>query len=120
MANLIELKQFIDSRGELTVADQEIPFDVKRVYYIKKAEGSARGGHRHKVSKQALICIEGSCVIYTNNGEKEELFHLNKDNKCLLLEPEDWHTMHSFSKDAILLVMASSHYDINDYIDEPY
>lgn len=120
MAYILPLNQFKDARGTLTVVEKIIPFDIKRVYYIQHVDDGVRGGHRHKESIQALICISGSCVISNNNSEQKDEFLLNSSNQCLILMPEDWHTMHTFSHDAVLLVLASTLYDKNDYIDEPY
>lgn len=119
MARLVKIPKHTDPRGSLCVIENMLPFDIKRTYYMYDVVGK-RGGHRHKKSHQALICLGGSCEIYVNNGEKEELFQLNDPELCLLLEPRDWHTMDTFSQGAILLVMASTTYDVSDYIDEPY
>ncbi|MEP6596726.1 MAG: FdtA/QdtA family cupin domain-containing protein [Ginsengibacter sp.] len=120
MAELIAIKQFDDSRGCLTVIQKEIPFEIKRVFFIEGAAGYVRGGHRHKTTWQAMVCISGSCIISNDNGKINEDFILDSSGKCLLIDPSDWHTMHSFSYHAILLVLASTVYDIDDYIDEPY
>lgn len=122
MAHLIRLKTFADPRGSLTVIQDELPFQVQRTYYIQNVPDPEikRGGHRHRNSSQALICLAGTCEIYNNDGSKEETFLLDSQDKCLILDPQDWHTMQKFSKDAILLVFASTKYDVNDYIDEPY
>jgi dTDP-4-dehydrorhamnose 3,5-epimerase-like enzyme len=120
MAHIIDLKTFTDQRGNLTVIEKVIPFDIKRVFYIYGVDSSTRGGHRHHKTIQAAICIKGSCTIYNNDGEKEEVFELNQPNKCLILEPKDWHTMYNFTPDAILMVFASEYFDANDYIHQPY
>lgn len=120
MAQLIDLKTFTDKRGNLTVIEKVVPFDIKRIFYIYGVDESKRGGHRHKQTIQAAICIQGSCRIYNNNGSSEEYFELNRPDKCLLIQPEDWHTMDQFTPDAILMVLASEHFDANDYIFEPY
>ncbi len=119
MAELIYLPTYGDQRGKLTVAQEMIPFSIKRVYYIYEAS-EKRGGHRHKQTIQALVCVSGSCEIYVNNGKTESVYVLNDPRRGLILEKEDWHTMDKFSDDCILLVMASRKYDVNDYIDEPY
>jgi len=119
MAYFIETPKFSDSTGSLCVIERLLPFDIKRVYYIFDVKGE-RGGHRHKKTKQALICLSGSCEIFVDNGMEKNIFSLDKPNQCLVLEPKDWHTMGSFSKTATLVVFASEFYDINDYIDEPY
>ncbi len=120
MAKLIDLPTFVDERGSLTVIEKIIGFEIKRVYYIYDAKGAIRGGHRHKKSIQALINLKGSCEIFSDNGEKTEIFKLDSPKKCLIVENKDWHTMSKFTEDAILLVLASEYYDVEDYIDEPY
>jgi hypothetical protein len=120
MAQLIDLKTFTDNRGNLTVIEKVIPFDIKRIFYIYGVDESKRGGHRHKKTIQAAICIKGACRIYNNDGTKEDYFELNQPNKCLLLKPNDWHTMDEFTPDAILMVLASEYFDATDYIFEPY
>ena len=120
MAYLIDLKSFTDNRGNLTVIEKTVPFDIKRIFYIYGVDGSSRGGHRHKKTMQAAICIQGSCYINNNNGIVGATFVLNRPDKCLIIEPDDWHTMTQFSPDAILMILASEYFDENDYIFEPY
>ncbi|TDQ09249.1 sugar 3,4-ketoisomerase [Pedobacter metabolipauper] len=120
MASLINLKTFTDSRGNLTVIEKVVPFDIKRIFYIYGVDNSERGGHRHHETIQAAICIRGHCIIYNNNGKDESSFILDSPDKCLLIQPEDWHSMHSFSDDAILMVLASEYFESNDYIYTPY
>ena len=119
MAYFIDLPTFSDDAGSLTVVEKLLPFDVKRFYYIYDAL-SKRGGHRHHKTIQALICLGGSCEIYVNNGQCEETYMLNRPDLCLILEPQDWHTMDKFSNGSILLVLSSEFYDVNDYIDDEY
>jgi len=119
MAHYINLPTFNDSRGSLTVVENLLPFDIKRFYYIYDIS-SKRGGHRHKKTIQALICLGGSCTIYVNNGELENEYFLDDPSRCLILKPEDWHTMYDFSQGASLLVFSSEFYDVDDYVDEQY
>ncbi|MEZ0452603.1 sugar 3,4-ketoisomerase [Sphingobacterium thalpophilum] len=120
MAYQIDLKTFTDDRGHLTVIEKVIPFDVKRIFYIYGVDGSTRGGHRHHQTIQAAICLKGSCAIYNQDRDNERVFELNSPDQCLILEPKDWHQMFDFSKDAILMVLASEYFDSGDYIYEPY
>jgi hypothetical protein len=120
MAHLIDLKTFTDKRGNLTVIEKVIPFDIKRIFYIYGVDDSERGGHRHHKTIQAAICIQGSCIISNDNGIDKQTFILDSPHKCLLLETVDWHLMHHFSRDAILMVLASEYFDPADYIYEPY
>ena len=120
MAYIIDLETHTDKRGNLTVIERILPFDIKRVFYIYGVDDSVRGGHRHHKTIQAAICIQGECKIFNNNGNTKQVFHLNKPSVCVILLPEDWHNMFEFSKDAILMVLASENFDANDYITEPY
>jgi dTDP-4-dehydrorhamnose 3,5-epimerase-like enzyme len=120
MAYIIDLETHTDKRGNLTVIENVFPFDIKRVFYIYGVDDSERGGHRHHKTVQAAICIQGECKIYCNDGKSEQVFHLNKPSVCIVLKPEDWHAMKDFSKDAILMVLASETFDEKDYIFEKY
>lgn len=120
MAYLIDLTTFTDLRGNLTVIEKVLPFEIKRVFYIYGVDESERGGHRHKKTYQAAICLQGSCRIINQDGSKDSEYHLDKPSKCLILEPADWHKMVQFTPDAILMVLASEYYDSNDYIYEKY
>lgn len=119
MAYLLKLPTFNDESGTLTVIEDALPFNVKRFYYVYDVH-QKRGGHRHKKSEQALICLGGACDIYVNNGIEEQLFALSSPEQCLIVKAEDWHTMDNFSKGSALMVFASTCYDVDDYIDEPY
>jgi len=118
MSKLIDLKTFTDKRGNLTVFEAD--FNIKRVFYIYGVDDSIRGGHRHKKTIQVATCIQGSCVIYSNDGFDEDIYHLTSPSQGILLNPEDWHKMYNISSDAILMVFASEYYDESDYIYEKY
>ncbi|WP_321778865.1 FdtA/QdtA family cupin domain-containing protein [Sulfurimonas sp.] len=121
MAKIINLPTMNDDRGCLSVVENITDFDIKRVYYIYNTDGKQRGGHRHKKTKQLLMSTSGSCNVFCENEKKEtETFLLDSPSKCLLVEAKDWHTMQNFSKDCVLLVIASEYYDKNDYIDDRY
>jgi dTDP-4-dehydrorhamnose 3,5-epimerase-like enzyme len=120
MSQILKLPTHTDNRGSLTILEKVLPFEIKRVYYIYNCSDTKRGGHRHKKNIQALICVKGSCVIDCNNGYEKKSVVLDKPDVVLVLMPEDFHTMHSFTKDAILLILASEYFDADDYIDEDY
>jgi dTDP-4-dehydrorhamnose 3,5-epimerase-like enzyme len=120
MAEIIDLKTFTDKRGNLTVIEKVIPFDIKRLFYIYGVDDSERGNHRHHKTIQAAICLKGQCTITNDTGREKQVFVLDAPYKCLILYPEDYHFMHHFSPDAILMVLASEYFDANDYIYEPY
>ncbi len=119
MAHLINLKTVTDHRGSLTVIEKILPFDIKRVFYIYDVK-SKRGEHRQKITTQALIALSGSVEIFCNNGKKQESFVLNNPGQCLIVPPEDWHSMDKFSNGSVLLVLSSHEYDPQDIISERY
>lgn len=110
-----------DSRGQLIALEElseQIPFEVKRLYYIfDTTPGTVRGNHAHKALKQVLICVSGACTIVCEkpDGSKSE-HRLDWPNRGLLIEGLVWRQMKDFSKDAVLVVLASEHYDERDYI----
>jgi dTDP-4-dehydrorhamnose 3,5-epimerase-like enzyme len=120
MPKTIELPSHTDNRGSLTVIEKQLPFEIKRVYYIYNCSDMERGGHRHKLNIQALVCVNGSCVIDWKNGTESGSVNLSSPDHLLILFPEDYHIMRNFSKDAVLLVLASEYFDSDDYIDEAY
>ena len=120
MAQLHQLKTFSSDKGNLTVFEKLIPGTIERVYYIYGASGAARAGHRHIETWGALICLAGSCRVYSHDGDKEVFYRLDSPDQCLVLEPRDWHVMDNFTDDAILLVVSNHPYDQADYIAEPY
>ncbi len=117
-SKIIEIPTFEDDRGFLTVMEDILPFNIKRVDWFYGADQQLRGGHRHKITKQALVAVAGTVDLKINDGEKESLYILDNPSKCIIVEPEDWHTMF-FKKNSVLLVFASHLYDKKDYIETP-
>lgn len=120
MAELLSLPTHRDARGALTVIEKLLPFSVQRVYYIYSCANVPRGGHRHLVTAQALVCVHGSCTVDWDDGVRTGSVELDSPDKLLLLAPQDWHVMRDFTADAVLLVLASHHFDRDDYIEEGY
>ncbi|WP_020604980.1 sugar 3,4-ketoisomerase [Spirosoma spitsbergense] len=120
MAQLYELKTVTSDNGNLTVFEGIIPGTIQRVFYIYEAGNSVRAGHRHHRAWNALVCLTGSCRVYSHNGQEETIVQLTTPRQCLVLQPEDWHVMDEFSDDAILLVVSNELYDKDDYIYVPY
>ena len=121
MAKLIDLKTFTDARGNLTVIERVVPFDIKRIFYFYGEDTSMRGGHRHHKTIQAAICLKGKCRVISYDGvHSRQDFLLERPDQCLIIEPADWHQMDQFSPDAILMVLASEYFSLEDYIYEPY
>lgn len=113
---IIDFKSHIDNRGTLTVIEKEIPFEIKRIFYIYNIDDSKRGFHKHKKTRQIAICLKGACTIVFSKNGTEKKFNLHSPEEGLLIEPDDYHWMEDFSKDSILLVIASEYYDEKDYI----
>ena len=117
-AQILTLPEFV-ADGSLSVVDNVLPFEIKRVFWIYDSDGFERGKHRHKKTKQALIALSGEIMIYMDNGVEQKDILLNKRNECLIVEPEDWHTMKFYNK-GVLLVLASEAYNKDDYMAEKY
>ena len=117
-SKIIHIPTYEEERGLLTVIEDILPFKIKRIYWIYGADQQLRGGHRHKITKQALVAVAGTVDLKINDGEKESLYILDNPSKCIIVEPEDWHTMF-FKNNAVLLVFASQAYDKKDYIETP-
>lgn len=108
-----------DERGQLIALEEskEIPFAIKRVYYIyDTGEGVRRGFHSHRTLEQILICIHGSCRVMLDDGAERQNILLDKPYEGIYVGPDMWREMYDFSPDAVLLVLASQLYDENDYI----
>ena len=119
ITKLEEFKVLGDHRGQLVAleANRQIPFDVKRVFYIYGTqEGIPRGNHSHYKTKQFLVAVNGSCKVTLDDGYNKETFNLNKPNLGLFQDALIWGTMHDFSSDCVLMVLANEYYDASDYI----
>ncbi len=120
--SLIKYIDFIsrgDNRGSLVSIEgnKNIPFDIKRVYYIYDTlPGVQRGFHAHHNLKQVVLCLSGQCTFVLDDGNTREEVVLNSKTKALFIEDFIWREMKDFSKDAVLVVLASDYYDESDYI----
>ena len=104
-----------DDRGQLIALEEfkDIPFRIKRVYYMyDTAEGVVRGNHAHKSLQQILVCIHGKCKIRL----EKKVIPLEKPYEGLYVSNKMWREMYDFSPDAVLMVLASELYDEKDYI----
>ncbi|MCB4205443.1 FdtA/QdtA family cupin domain-containing protein [Deferribacterales bacterium Es71-Z0220] len=116
---LIDFQIKGDERGSLIAIEggYDIPFDIKRVYYIfDTKKGVERGFHAHLNLKQVCIAVKGSCTFVLDDGKRREEIRLDRPNKGLFIEGLIWREMKDFSPDCVLVVLASEHYDENDYI----
>lgn len=108
-----------DERGQLVALEEykDIPFAIKRVYYMyDTGENVRRGHHAHKSLEQILVCIHGTCKILLDNGKEKKIVPLEKPYEGLYISNDMWREMYDFSPDAVLLVLASDFYKEDDYI----
>ncbi|NLV16851.1 MAG: WxcM-like domain-containing protein [Syntrophomonadaceae bacterium] len=116
---LYPLRKIENAHGSLTAIEglRDIPFEIKRVYYIYAvAEGARRGFHAHHELRQVLICVHGSCKVLLDDGVTKAVVVLEDPGQGLYIGRMVWREMFDFSPDAVLLVLASDYYDEEDYI----
>ena len=118
--SIVNLKKTNNSIGNTIQADSlvDIPFDIKRVYYIYDVPGGeTRGGHAHKQGGYQLItAVSGSFKVILDDGKNRKTVKLNNSKRGLILVPGLWREMVDFSSGAVCLVLASYNYDEMDYI----
>jgi hypothetical protein len=105
--------------GNITAVNafEEIPFEIKRVYFIYDVPGGeSRGGHGHKNLQQLIVAASGSFDVTVNDGKVKRTFSLSRPNIGLLLPPGLWRELDNFSSGSICLVLASIPYDEKDYL----
>lgn len=115
----VDFPKYTDKYGNLVPIEgkETIPFEMKRVYYIYGVEqGVRRGFHSHVELEQVLICVSGEVKILVKTPEETQEILLNNPQKGLYIGPMIWREMFDFSEDAVLLVLASEHYKVEDYI----
>lgn len=117
--HLIQLQRHGDERGGLIALEENknVPFNVKRVYYLFDTKpGVRRGLHAHHSLTQLVIAVRGSCHFVLDNGEQRAELVLSDPAQGLLVEPMMWREMYDFSDDCVLMVLADQLYDKEDYI----
>ena len=119
---IIELdKHHSDRKGNLSVVEngKDVPFGVKRVYYLYDVPGGeSRGGHAHKALYQLIVAASGSFSVTLDDGRDKKTIVLNRPYQGLLVVPGIWRTLDNFSSGSVCLVLASEKYDEGDYIRE--
>jgi|ERR1700736_3866142 len=115
---IIDLSRIEDARGALTVIEGEsdIPFEIQRAYWLYDVPGGAsRAGHAHAKLRQFFVSMSGSCDIHLDDGRDKKTYHLNRSYFGLYVHSMTWREIDNFSSNAVLLVLASTHYDESDY-----
>lgn len=115
---MIDIRKFTDNRGYLSVIEGglDIPFEIKRIYYLYMVPEVARGAHAHKALLQLLVATSGRAEVIMDDGTNKKSFILDKPWKGLLIVPGLWRDLKNFSKDAVVICLASEKYDAADYI----
>ena len=116
---ILQFADLGDERGKLVVIEgaQTIPFDIKRVFYIYGSDSTVvRGQHANRESEFILINVAGTSKVRITDGIEEFVVELNKPMMGVYIPKMIWKEMYDFSPDAVLMVLANSHYDGNEYI----
>ena len=116
---VLNFKDLGDERGKLVVVEgsQDIPFKIERVFYIYGSDSEVvRGQHANRESEFVLINVGGTSKVRIDNGHSEAIIELNKPMMGLYIPTMVWKDMYDFSEDSILLVLASTHYNGQEYI----
>ncbi|NNC70788.1 MAG: WxcM-like domain-containing protein [Flavobacteriaceae bacterium] len=116
---IINLPKIIDPRGNLSYfeSNNHIPFKIKRTYWIYDVPGGEiRGSHAFKEAKEFLVCLSGSFDVNLYDGSDHKKIHLNRSYYGLYIPNKIWKTLDNFSTNAVTLVVASTMYDMDDYI----
>ena len=116
---IIDPRKISDPRGNLTQIEggEDVPFNIKRVYYLYDVPGGeSRGAHAHKKLYQLIVAANGSFTVTLDDGTNKRSFNLNRSYYGLLIVPGIWRDLDDFSSGAVLLCLASEHYEAEDYI----
>lgn len=116
---ILPLNKIHNRAGNITIVEGQvnIPFDVKRIYYLYDIPGGEdRGGHAHKELRQLIVAASGSFDVILDDGTNKKIVTLNRPDYGLMVVPGIWRELIAFSSGSICLVLASLKYDANDYI----
>ena len=117
---MLDFPEFGDERGHLVIAEgmKDVPFEIKRVFYIYGSDRDVvRGQHANRQSEFVLINVAGTSKVKVKDGEgNEAIYCLNRPHTGIYLPTMVWKDMYDFSEDSVLLVLASTHFDNEEYI----
>jgi hypothetical protein len=120
-AEIIELPKIIDQRGNLSFIEEmnHIPFKIERSYWIYDVPGGEkRGGHAYRNNEEFIVALSGSFDVILDVGSERKVFTLNRSYYGLYVPKMMWRQMENFSTNSLALILASTCFDINDYIYE--
>lgn len=115
---IIDIRKYTDNRGYLSVIEGgiDIPFEIKRIYYLYMVPEAARGAHAHKELQQLMVATSGSVSVTLDDGKDKKTFVLDKPWKGLLVVPGLWRDLDNFAGGTVCMVLASEKYESEDYI----
>lgn len=119
LTQIIQLPKILDKRGNLTFieSNQHILFDIKRTYWIYDVpSGENRGSHAFREQEEFIVALSGSFDVVVDDGKEKEVYQLNRSNKGLYIPKGNWRYMDNFSTNSLALVLASTVFNVNDYI----
>ena len=118
-AQIIELPKITDPRGNLSFIQNsdQIPFDIKRTYWIYDVPGGEkRGGHAYMENEELIVALSGSFDVVVDDGKEKKTFSLNRSYYGLYIPKGTWREIQNFSTNSLALILSSTKYDENDYI----
>lgn len=119
LCKLLNFNEKGDERGKLVIVEGgiDVPFEIKRLFYIYGSDKDVvRGKHANRNSEFVLINVSGSSKVMVTDGKEKQIIELTKPRQGVYLPKMVWKEMYDFSEDSVLLVLASTHYDGNEYI----
>ncbi|SMO49907.1 WxcM-like, C-terminal [Saccharicrinis carchari] len=116
---LIELPKYLDIRGNLSFVeeDTQLPFKIKRVYWIYDVPGGEiRGGHAFRKTQELMIALSGSFDLVLNDGRQDYKYSLNRSYHGVFIPNMMWRKIENFSTNSLAVIISSTDYDANDYV----
>ena len=118
--HIIELPTIRDYRGNLSIAEsgEVVPFDIARTYWIYDAPGGAhRSGHAFRTQHEFIVALSGSFDVILDNGIERKRYHLCRSHYGLYVPNMMWRELDNFSTGSVAMVLSSTQYAPNDYIE---
>ena len=113
---LIDVPTFTDDRGAISVLDKELPFQVKRVFWLHHiAEGKDRGAHALLEGMEIMVAVHGSFVVDLDDGTEKASVILDNPSKGLIIRPGVWFRTHGYNEDGVSLILADEVYSRDRY-----
>lgn len=113
---LIDIATFTDERGAISVIDKELPFQVKRVFWLHHIqEGKDRGAHALLEGMEIMVAVHGSFVVDLDDGTEKICILLDGPSKGLIIHPGIWFRTHCYKEDGVSLVLADEEYSRDRY-----